>query len=81
MLEAVTLPGVVVGFALCIVLQWLWAAFWLSQAALRAMRWRRVADALYWIGIAALWLGGAAFAIAAMSEALTLMALNIRGRF
>jgi hypothetical protein len=81
MLEAVTLPGVVVGFVLCIVLQWLWAAFWLSQAALRAMRWRKVADCLYWIGIAALWLGGAWFAVMAMNEALQLMALNIRGRY
>jgi hypothetical protein len=69
------------GFATCIAAQYLWAAFWLAQAALRAMRWRKAADCLLWVGIAAMWLGGAAFAIAAMSEALALMALYIRGRF
>jgi len=70
-----------VGFAACIAAQWLWAAFWLAQAALTALRWRKVANALYWICIAGLWLGGAWFAVLAMSEALALMALNIRVRY
>jgi hypothetical protein len=38
MLEAVTLPGVVVGFVLCILLQWLWAATHIGGFVLRVFR-------------------------------------------
>ena len=81
MLESVNWPSFLAGFLTCVVLQWLWASYWISDWLLRLMRKRRLADVLGWIAIAALVLLGGWFAVTAVGDALMMMAANIRGRY
>ena len=77
-MDSVTLPGVVVGFALCIVCQWLWASCYTSGFVLRLLRKGHIADLLGTLIMWALVCAAAGFAIWALNEALYLTAVNIR---